>query len=224
MYEQGGRLKKFPMLIEGLAHHLGCEQNKLTKLIEAMLHDFELLVEDDKYIWSERVLRNVYERQSKCDLRASAGSLGGVKSGVTRSKRSKSKQHFEANEANEAKERKGKERKVNIIHKDIPPKIELVVEFFKDQAMAEDFFDFYSSKGWLVGKVPMKDWEACARRWKKNNFGVPIGRSTLTKTQSNVVEGLERLKERYGNPYGNPKGNAVGEVCKISGSNSLSLP
>lgn len=32
---------------------------------------------------------------------------------------------------------------------------------------AERFYDFYESKGWLVGKSPMKDWKAAVRNWAK---------------------------------------------------------
>lgn len=32
----------------------------------------------------------------------------------------------------------------------------------------EEFYDFYTSKGWLIGKTPMKDWKACIRTWEKN--------------------------------------------------------
>ncbi len=32
-----------------------------------------------------------------------------------------------------------------------------------------EFVDFYTSKGWLVGKTPMKDWKACVRTWKKSH-------------------------------------------------------
>jgi hypothetical protein len=28
-------------------------------------------------------------------------------------------------------------------------------------------FDFYQSKGWLVGRSPMRDYEAAARNWKR---------------------------------------------------------
>ncbi len=28
------------------------------------------------------------------------------------------------------------------------------------------FFDFYESKGWLIGKNPMKDWQAAIRTWE----------------------------------------------------------
>lgn len=32
---------------------------------------------------------------------------------------------------------------------------------------AEQFFDFYESKGWLVGKTKMKNWKAAIRTWEK---------------------------------------------------------
>lgn len=45
---------------------------------------------------------------------------------------------------------------------------------------AERFFDYYESKGWRVGKSPMKDWKAAVRTWEKNNFdsgGVKNGKA-----------------------------------------------
>ena len=33
---------------------------------------------------------------------------------------------------------------------------------------AQYFFDYYSSKGWLVGKTKMKDWRAAIRLWERN--------------------------------------------------------
>lgn len=39
---------------------------------------------------------------------------------------------------------------------------------------AERFYNFYESKGWMVGKNKMKDWKACVRTWeKKNNDNLP---------------------------------------------------
>ena len=34
---------------------------------------------------------------------------------------------------------------------------------------AETFCDFYASKGWNVGKSPMKDWRAAVRRWVRED-------------------------------------------------------
>ena len=34
---------------------------------------------------------------------------------------------------------------------------------------AEEWYDFYSSKGWKVGKNPMVDWKAAVRTWERRN-------------------------------------------------------
>jgi len=34
---------------------------------------------------------------------------------------------------------------------------------------AEEFHDFYESKGWMVGRSPMKDWKAASRRWVRTS-------------------------------------------------------
>jgi hypothetical protein len=33
---------------------------------------------------------------------------------------------------------------------------------------AEQFFDFYQSKNWMIGKNKMKDWKAAIRTWERN--------------------------------------------------------
>lgn len=53
------------------------------------------------------------------------------------------------------------------------PSIEEVNEYCierNNNVNAEAFINFYESKGWLVGKSPMKDWKAAVRTWEKNNF------------------------------------------------------
>lgn len=126
MYEQGGKIKKFPKLMDGLARHFSCDKGKLTKLIEALLHEFGLLQEDASYLWSDRVLRNVEERLIKSDRRAGAGTLGGIKSGLTR----RAKQNealLQSNEANRSKESKGKESKGKERKSFKAPTVELLV-------------------------------------------------------------------------------------------------
>ena len=51
------------------------------------------------------------------------------------------------------------------------PSVEEITEYCKLRNNAIDpqhFFDFYESKGWLVGKSRMKDWKACVRTWERN--------------------------------------------------------
>lgn len=37
----------------------------------------------------------------------------------------------------------------------------------------QHFVDYYDSKGWVVGRSPMRDWKAAVRTWKKNGFHAP---------------------------------------------------
>jgi hypothetical protein len=45
---------------------------------------------------------------------------------------------------------------------------------------AQRFHDFYSSKGWMVGKNKMKDWRAAARNWISRNE-LPLKSTTIKK-------------------------------------------
>lgn len=54
-----------------------------------------------------------------------------------------------------------------------PPNLEECMSTFEEAGSTTDegekFFNFYTSKGWLVGKSKMKDWKAAARNWIKRN-------------------------------------------------------
>ena len=41
---------------------------------------------------------------------------------------------------------------------------------------AEQFFDFYESKGWIVGKTKMKNWQAAVRTWEKRKQQNPTSK------------------------------------------------
>lgn len=51
-----------------------------------------------------------------------------------------------------------------------PPAVDDVMGYCNEkgyQVDAERFVDFYSSKGWMVGKNKMKDWKATVRNWAR---------------------------------------------------------
>nr|DAF63832.1 MAG TPA: replisome organizer [Siphoviridae sp. ctSmR6] len=50
----------------------------------------------------------------------------------------------------------------------------------------EAFFDFYESKGWVVGKNPMKDWQAAMRNWDRTERERG-GKCKNTPTNTSVV-------------------------------------
>lgn len=53
-----------------------------------------------------------------------------------------------------------------------PPTIDEIKNYClerKSKVDADKFFDFYSSKGWMVGKNKMKDWKAAVRTWENSD-------------------------------------------------------
>ena len=58
----------------------------------------------------------------------------------------------------------------------------------KNKVDAERFIDFYTSKGWLVGKNPMKDWKACIRTWEKEREPQIVIHKQETKNKENFEQ------------------------------------
>ena len=53
----------------------------------------------------------------------------------------------------------------------VPPTVEEVQAYCNERGNRvnpEAFVDFYSAKGWMVGKNKMKDWKAAVRTWEKS--------------------------------------------------------
>lgn len=54
----------------------------------------------------------------------------------------------------------------------VPPTVQEVAEHVRNRGSpvdAEAFVAFYSSKGWRIGKEPMRDWKAAVVTWEKRN-------------------------------------------------------
>lgn len=67
----------------------------------------------------------------------------------------------------------------------IPPSLEQVQEYCaerKNGIDAQRFIDFYSAKGWMIGKNKMKDWKAAVRTWERGDRASP-------GTEPRLVEG-----------------------------------
>jgi hypothetical protein len=74
----------------------------------------------------------------------------------------------------------------------IPPTLEDIKNYClerKNYVDADKFFDFYESKGWMVGKNKMKDWRASVRTWEKEKKG----------SQSRVGQSLPPVDENEKN-------------------------
>lgn len=54
----------------------------------------------------------------------------------------------------------------------IPPNLEMITNYCekrKDNVDPKKFYNFYASKGWMIGKNKMKDWHAAVRTWENND-------------------------------------------------------
>lgn len=77
-----------------------------------------------------------------------------------------------------------------------PPTLAEVAAYVAERAspvVPEVFIDFYASKGWMIGKTPMKDWKAACRnaeKWER------FQRTTVSERSSNPF--LDMLREEGG--------------------------
>ena len=60
-----------------------------------------------------------------------------------------------------------------------PEEVQAYCDERKNGISGQQFCDFYSSKGWKIGKEPMKDWKAAVRTWemRRKDQSTPITQS-----------------------------------------------
>lgn len=84
------------------------------------------------------------------------------------------------------------------------PKLEEIKEYCierNNNINPENFYDFYESKNWMVGKNKMKDWKACIRTWEqRNNNKIPewVGKKIQEeKVSQEEQKELEEIIKKY---------------------------
>ena len=92
----------------------------------------------------------------------------------------------------------------SIRKKFIKPNIEEINQYCKERQNginAENFYDFYESKNWYVGKNKMADWKACIRTWEKRtnttNETIPEWFDKEIEKKTDNVEELENLLKDF---------------------------
>lgn len=155
--------EKNPMSIEQSARCSICFDDLLL-LLKDMIKIGLFVETDDGYFYSESLKNRMLLKDEISLKRMEAGKLGGLSRSSKQmlSKPSKCLAH-------KVKESKVKERKEDIAL----PTLEDVKNYCLERNNGVDpqrWYDFYSSKGWMIGKNKMKDWKAAVRTWEKNNF------------------------------------------------------
>lgn len=85
----------------------------------------------------------------------------------------------------------------------VPPTVEQVAAYVTEKGLRMDperFVNFYASKGWKVGKDPMKDWQAAARGWAARDKarGEPEKQKTDYKSALQGIDYSELLRKGTG--------------------------
>ena len=74
----------------------------------------------------------------------------------------------------------------------IPPTLVMVEDYINEHGYdvnAHAFMDFYDSKGWMVGKTKMKDWQAAIRTWAHNEYSTMKSKSSGNPFYDMLQEG-----------------------------------
>ncbi len=83
------------------------------------------------------------------------------------------------------------------------PTLEEVREYCQSRGNGVDpetFINFYESKGWVVGKSPMKDWKAAVRTWEQRSPSrspKPSAPQRESVFAHNMRE-IQKMREKYG--------------------------
>lgn len=80
---------------------------------------------------------------------------------------------------------------------------------------AEQFYDYYESNGWKVGKNSMKDWKACVRTWERNGYDRPIKKKN---NKQDTLNDMRDLMNEYGGvnePSNEPSTEDTGSTIDI---------
>ncbi len=70
----------------------------------------------------------------------------------------------------------------------------------KNCVSAVGFYNFYESKGWMIGKNKMKSWKAAVRTWEKNSDGQIAPRMKTLSEQMEKQDGNMQLRTGGGIP------------------------
>ena len=93
----------------------------------------------------------------------------------------------------------------NVQKKFIKPVIEDIRQYCLERNNnidPEQFYDFYESKGWLIGgKAKMKDWKAAVRTWEKNKNIIGNNSNNLKKEVRKVPDWYNNYEKQLNQNY-----------------------
>lgn len=115
-------------------------------------------------------------------------------------KRATNEQQMSTNNNDKNEKNNKNEKNINIYVPFTPPTIDEITSYCSERSNTvnpEKFFDFYQSKGWMVGKNKMKDWRACVRTWEKSENQFQKGGKNYESKSNGWTNGVNRDEARF---------------------------
>lgn len=172
------------------------EKFRLLGLIEVLENGAIYMLNIQEYIGqssSEADRKRLYDRQIAEEKRKIVGNVGEISEKSTPEIELKKELDIEK-EIELEKDVESKCKKTS--SRFTPPTLEEVKSYCierNNNVEPNRFVDFYSCKGWMVGKNKMKDWKAAIRTWEKRDSGVRT--KDGCNTRNNATCPSERTKE-----------------------------
>jgi hypothetical protein len=78
------------------------------------------------------------------------------------------------------------------------PELNSVIDYFTEKdhmGEADNFFNYYESNGWKVGRNPMKNWKAAANNWINNSSKYNQNGTAKKSNGEIIIERHQRMQE-----------------------------
>jgi hypothetical protein len=165
----------------GILPALARRYNTTFEKVRAVVSRYGLFRSDgEEFFYSESLVDRMRALEENRRKRQLAGQKGGIAKALLKHS-SGTPLAVEESRGEERKEdeSRGEDQKRKRF---TAPSIDDVISEMEDQTEAHRFHDYYTSKGWLVGKAPMKDWRSAVRNWKRNVRESGRSQSKQTRT------------------------------------------
>lgn len=86
----------------------------------------------------------------------------------------------------------------------VKPTVDEIREYCLERGNSVDpdrFWDYYESKGWVVGKAPMKDWKATVRTWERSEAKEKPNTKKPVRKKGSFREEVETAERMFGSDY-----------------------
>lgn len=177
LYRNNGFEESLEDLGETVAEIVLEDAKAVNSVLDSCLNVGLFLRDTEGRVFSERILRALEERKAEAEKKRQNALKRWRASGGNGCNSNASAMQVQCNDVDVAMLGKGikssESNNNNKLLRFTPPTIDEVRQYCKERENninPEAFIDYYKSRGWMLGRNPMKDWKASIRTWERTAF------------------------------------------------------